>query len=206
MTELKTDIISRQQIEEALSYDEYITLIEELLSVGKTTGENHSESMLHYTKMNAHRMKRLDKQIQLDDALIEKISELDRNLIWLVLTEAWCGDAAQLIPLMNRIANESPFITLKLLMRDENLDIMDQFLTNDRSRSIPKLICLEADSLEVIGDWGSRPKDADLLFDELRSDEELTYPVITERLQKWYADDRTRSAQQELLQLINQWV
>ena len=205
MTELKTDIISRQQIDEALSYDEYIKLIEELLSVGKTTGENHSESMLHYTKMSAHRMKRLDKQIQLDDALIEKISELDRNLIWLVLTEAWCGDAAQLIPLMNRIANESPYITLKLLMRDENLDIMDQFLTNDRSRSIPKLICLEADALEVIGDWGPRPKDSQTLFDELRSDGELTYPVIAERLQKWYADDRTSSAQQELLQLINQW-
>ena len=60
---------------------------------------------------------------------------------WLVLTEAWCGDAAQSLPIINKMAEVSDNITLRLILRDENLDVMDQFLQNGRSRSIPKLIC-----------------------------------------------------------------
>lgn len=205
MTEVKTEIISREKINEAISYQEYTDLIDDLLKAGKTTGENHSESMIHYTKMNAHRMRRLDKQIQLNDDLAEKIHQINRELTWIVLTEAWCGDAAQLIPLINKMAQLNPNITLRFLMRDENLEIMDQFLTNGRSRSIPKLICIDTESLEVIGEWGPRPEAAQTMYDELRSDPDLPYSLIAEQLQKWYADDKTKSAQVEFIQLISEW-
>lgn len=206
MTEVKTETISREVIDRALSYEQYRNMIDSLYAEGKTTGENHSESKLHYTKMNVFRMRRLDKQIELDSELVEKLMSIDRSLIWLVLTEAWCGDAAQLVPLMHRMAQMNPNISLKLILRDENLDIMDEFLTNGKSRSIPKLICLDAKTLTVLGDWGPRPVKAQELFDTVKSMPDTPSEEAKEQLHKWYADDKTKSSQKEFLLTLNEWL
>src|SRR5699024_633694 len=106
----------------------------------KTTGHNHADEMIGYSRMNVQRMKRLDKQVELTDELTNALQENDRELIWLGLTEAWCGDAAQNIPVIAKMARESDRLTLRLILRDEHIDIMDQYLTNG-GRSIPKLVC-----------------------------------------------------------------
>jgi hypothetical protein len=205
MTEVKNREISSEIIEQGYSYDEYRDLIDELLSEGKTTGENHSESMLHFTKMNVHRMKRHDKRTDLNDELVEKLDDVNDEWIWLVLTEAWCGDAAQSLPIINKMAEASDNITLRLVLRDENLDLMDQFLQNGRSRSIPKLICINAKTHDVVGDWGPRPQEAQELYDSLRNDTELKYQEVAEKLHKWYADDKGQEIQKEFIHAINEW-
>jgi hypothetical protein len=205
MTELKEAAITPEHIEEAFTYQEYRSHIDNLLEQQKTTGENHSEEMLHYTKMNVHRMKRLDKTVEISEEAAQAVERVQRPQIWLVLTEAWCGDAAQIIPMLQKMADLNSNITLKLILRDQHLDIMDQFLTNGKSRSIPKLVCLDADSLEILGDWGPRPELARLLYDDWKSSENEDYRAISERLHKWYADDKTRSSQQELASEIEQW-
>jgi len=204
MTEVKDTIINRSVIENAYTYDEYRELINELLLKGRTTGENHSEAMIHYTNMNSHRMRRIDKRIELMDSLKERLDRVNRNMIWLVLTEAWCGDDAQNLPIIQKIAEHSPKIQTRYILRDENLDIMDLFLTNGRSRSIPKLICLDSQTLEVLGHWGPRPAGADQLYNEL-SQEGLPYQQVSEKLHKWYADDKTKSVQSEILGLLDVW-
>lgn len=205
MTEVKTHCITRQDIENAYTYSEYREMIDSLLESGKTTGENHSEAMLHYTKMNVHRMNRIDKRNKLNPELTEALNNVNRQMIWLVITEAWCGDAAQSVPVIQKMGDESKNIQVRFILRDENLEIMDQFLTNGRSRSIPKLVALDARTLDVLGTWGPRPDEAQRLYDELRSDEEISFQILAERLHKWYADDRTLSMQNELLPLIDQW-
>jgi hypothetical protein len=205
MQEVKSAEISMEILESAYSYKQYRDKVDQLLAADKTTGENHSEAMIHYTLMNVHRMKRLDKQIVLDEDLLNRLQKIETEMVWLVLTEAWCGDAAQIIPLIEKMADASDKITLKFILRDENLEIMDQFLTNGKSRSIPKLICLDADSLEVLGDWGPRPAEAQELFDTVRNIPETAYQEVAERLHKWYSDDKTISAQKELLPLLDEW-
>lgn len=205
MTDVKTAIINRGIVENAYTYEEYRELVDNLLANEKTTGENHSESMLHYTKMNVHRMKRLDKQIELNDELVQKLENLDRSLIWLILTEGWCGDAAQIIPTIQRIADQTKSIQTRYILRDENLAIMDQFLTDGRARSIPKLICLDSKTLEVLGEWGPRPDEAQQLFKDLRKSDEYSSRERAERLHKWYADDKTESVQDEFIPLIEKW-
>ncbi len=205
MTEVKNREISSEIIEKGYSYDEYRDLIDELLSEGKTTGENHSDSMLHFTKMNVHRMKRHDKRTDLNDELVEKLDDVNDEWIWLVLTEAWCGDAAQSLPIINKMAEASDNITLRLVLRDENLDLMDQFLQNGRSRSIPKLICINAKTHDVVGDWGPRPQEAQQLYDSLRNDTDLKYQEVAEKLHKWYADDKGQEIQKEFIHAINEW-
>lgn len=205
MTDVKLNEITPETLESAQTYDEYREMIDNLLSQNKTTGENHSEVMIHYTKMNAHRMKRHDKRSELLPELAERLNKVERPMIWLVLTEAWCGDAAQLVPIINKMAEASPNIELKLILRDDNLEIMDQFLTNGRSRSIPKLICLDAESLEVIGEWGPRPGKAQLLYDSLKDSGDIAYQEVAEYLHKWYADDKGEEIQKEFLPLIEEW-
>jgi hypothetical protein len=205
MTEVKNREIAPEIIENGYTYDEYRQMIDSLLDEGKTTGENHSDAMLHFTKMNVHRMKRHDKRTELKAELVEKLQGIESEWTWLVLTEAWCGDAAQSLPIINKMAEASDNITLRLILRDENLDIMDQFLQNGRSRSIPKLICIDSETNEVIGDWGPRPQESQELYDDLRSDSELQYQQVAERLHKWYADDKGQAIQQEFLHAIDEW-
>lgn len=195
--------ITPNVIRNAMDYGRYRSITDALLEENKTTGDNHSEAMIAYTKMNVHRMKRLDKQTKLTDELHDAISELDREMIWLVLTEAWCGDAAQIVPVFEKVADETGLITTKYILRDDHLDIMDRFLQNGRSRSIPKLICLDPESLEVLADWGPRPAEAQQLYDSLRDRDDLEMMDVAERLHKWYADDRTESTQRELAGMIH---
>jgi hypothetical protein len=206
MTEVKNREISTDTIDEAYTYDDYRQIIDRLQSDGKTTGENHSDAMLHYTKMNVHRMKRQDKRTDLNDELTERLSKVDTDWTWLVLTEAWCGDAAQSLPIINKMADTNDNISLRLILRDEHLEVMDQFLQNGKSRSIPKLICIDSDTLEVIGDWGPRPQEAQELYDSLRSDSEMPYQEVAERLHKWYADDRGQAIQNEFIHAIDEWM
>jgi len=124
-------------------------------------------------------------------------------MIWLIITEGWCGDAAQNIPVIEKIASESVNIETRYVLRDENPELIDQFLS-EGARSIPKLVSMDADTLEVIGSWGARPAAAQVLFHELKR-QGVAKPLIMENLQRWYNDDRSGSIQNEFAQLIEQW-
>lgn len=197
-------LITVETINEAMNYKSYRSVINNLLEQGLTTGTNQSEEMTQYTKMNVQRMKRLDKTISLLPSLKNAIDKIDDSWIWLVITEAWCGDTAQNIPIINKIAEASPNIKLKLILRDEHLDIMDAYLTNG-GRSIPKLICLDAETLKEVGTWGPRPGNFQQKAMEWKDDPEISKEEWAEKLHKWYADDKTETLQQELEEIINKW-
>lgn len=197
-------LITRERIEEAFTYRQYRELIDKLLDRGRTTSDKNSEEIIHYTRMNVQRMNRLDKQITLKESLKNKLENLDSEWIWLVITEGWCGDAAQNIPAINKMAEVSPNIELKFILRDENPEIMDQYLT-DGSRSIPKLVCLDAESLEEVGTWGPRPQSIQEKAMQWKDDPEVSKEEWAEKLHKWYADNQTEEQQEEFEQLIEEW-
>lgn len=195
-----------------MTYDAYRQLTDELLAQGKTTGENHSEAMIHYTQLNVARMNRLDKTTRLLEATREQLQHVNRPMIWLTLTEAWCGDAAQIIPVLQKIAEASELVELRLILRDEHPEIMNAFLTNG-GRSIPKVILLDAQTLDVLGSWGPRPAVVQEMVMAARADmEALTdkeakkerYQELTAAAQKWYAKDKTQSIQEEFLKAVKE--
>ena len=58
----------------------------------------------------------------------------------LALAEAWCGDVYREVPTVARIA-EATGADLRIFLRDENPDIMDEYLSNDgKSRAIPVFV------------------------------------------------------------------
>ena len=193
----------KEYIEKSMTYAEYIKLIDDLLIDGKTTGETQSEAMFNYGKLNRQRMHRLEKTIKLNDSLKEKAGKIGRKMIWLVITEGWCGDAAQNIPTIEKIAAESANIETRYVLRDENLELIDAYLT-DNARSIPKLIALDAETLSEIGTWGPRPQAAMDYYHELKK-QGLEKPPIMEKLQRWYFQDKEKSLQNEFEVLLTEW-
>lgn len=193
----------KNYVENSMTYAEYIKLIDDLLIDGKTTGTNQSEAMFNYGKLNRQRMHRLEKTVKLNESLTEKARNAGRKMIWLIITEGWCGDAAQNIPTIEKIAAESSLIETRYVLRDENLELMDEYLTNG-ARSIPKLIALDAETLEEVGTWGPRPQAAMDLFYELKH-QNLEKPDIMEKIQRWYLNDKEQSIQTEFEDLLASW-
>ena len=197
-------IITEAVLHSAMNYDQYMTLLTDLLAEGKTTGDKQSEAMVGYGKMNVQRMKRLNKTIQLLPELEDVVQGLTRKMTFLVITEGWCGDAAQNVPVLNKLTEHNNQIDVKLILRDENLEIMDGYLTNG-GRSIPKLIALDSSTLEVIGTWGPRPETAQVMVSEFKKIETGDYSEFVKEVQLWYAKDKTNSMQQELITLLKAW-
>lgn len=194
----------QEKITKSISYEAYRLMIDGLLAENRTTGDNHSPQMLEYTSLNVRRMSRLDKTFRLSDNWKETLEQLNTSYIWLVITEAWCGDAAQIVPILNAIASQTDRIEMRLILRDENPELMDAYLT-DGSKSIPKLICINADTLEEVGVWGPRPKVAHELVMAFKAAKEQTYFEFQKDLHLWYARDKAVSIQSELLEEMQRW-
>ncbi|MCC3156059.1 thioredoxin family protein [Hymenobacter sp. 15J16-1T3B] len=197
-------VLTPERLASAYTYLTYRQLIDELLAQGRTTGPNQSEALTAYAKLNEQRMSRLDKTVQLLPELTDELARLQGQYVWLVLTEGWCGDAAQIVPVLDTIARASGgHLSTRYLLRDENLDLMDRYLTGGTSRSIPKLVVLRADTLTEVAQWGPRPAEAQALLLALKA-QGATHEEYAERIHAWYAKDKTRSTQQELVALLRQ--
>ena len=195
--------ITQDLIDSAYDYTSYRELLDELLSKNMTTGSNQSDSMLYYARLNDKRMRKWDKIGKLSPEIEAKVKEINSPMIWLVITEGWCGDAAQSLPFIGKMASLNPNINLKLILRDEHPDIIDQFLTNG-GRSIPKLIALD-EELNVLGDWGPRPDSIQQEFLDNKVTQKKTSKEFTEYMHLWYAKDRANTLQNEFLVILDAW-
>ncbi len=204
--------ISKDILNNALTYSSYRELVSGLYAQQKTTSDDNGEAMLEYTKINIARMNRLDRTTRLSEASISTLVKITTPQTWLVLTEGWCGDAAQILPVMQQMASATPNIEFKLILRDEHPDIMDAFLTNG-TRSIPKLIILDSETREVLGSWGPRPAEVQkMMMDVRRKIEQIDCPeerlALNQQLkidvQKWYNSDKTVRIQAEILEVVEQ--
>ena len=183
-----------------MTFTDFENMVGELLEQGKTTGTNQSDAMVGYGKLNRQRMSRLEKTIVIDDAILLSIATNEREMIWLIITEGWCGDAAQNVPVIEKIAAESGKIDTRYILRDENLELMDEFLT-DGARSIPKLIAIDPLTFEVVFTWGPRPEAAQDVYVQMKSDGTEKADIL-EQMQRWYNADKGVSIQREFEVLV----
>jgi hypothetical protein len=119
---------------------------------------------------------------------------------WMILSEPWCGDSAQAIPYIWKLAEASTGITCRILLRDENPEIMEQYLTNG-TRGIPKLVAFATEGRELFR-WGPRPRTAQEVFESARGSG-LSKTDALERLHLWYGRDRGETIQREILDLLH---
>jgi len=194
-------IIIQQALQNSCNYADYRAKVSRLLSEGKSSGNEQSEDLLHYSQLNEVRMNRLDKTIAVPEEVKAAFGKLNKNYIWLVLAEGWCGDAAQLLPVMHKMDEVATSIDLHVVFRDENEPLMQEFLTNG-ARSIPKLIILNTDNHEVLAAWGPRPEGASRLIKEFKAKFGVVNEVAKAELQKWYLHDKGLSTMEEITKIM----
>lgn len=200
-----TRVLTQPIVDKGMTYRQYRTLISDLLAEDKVTGPKQGAFLTDYTRLNEKRMNRLDKTIVLSDEIKAVIDRINQPWTWLVITEGWCGDAAQIVPLFNKIADYTDKIALRFILRDENPEVMDAFLTNG-ARSIPVLVCLESNMLEVLGKWGPRPSVAQQMVLDYKENPVGSREEMVEKLHGWYAKDKTQTTQHELAQEMEKWL
>ena len=192
--------IIESSLKKSTSYTQYRNLVEELLSKGLSTGPNQSEALLNYSMLNDRRMARLDKKIKLSDETIQTLHSLDKRQTWLLITEGWCGDAAQISPVINKMSLENDKIDLKVVLRDENEALMNEFLTNG-NMAIPKLVLLN-EQHEVISSWGPRPSEATQMVVDYKKENGALDAAFKQDLQMWYNKDKGTNVQKDILSIL----
>ncbi|RKR15093.1 thioredoxin-like protein [Maribacter vaceletii] len=200
--EKETATLIKEALDIAISYEEYRDLVASLAEEEKSTGTVQTEALSNYTVLNNRRMKRLDKTIKVNEVVLEKVKAYSKKITWLVLTESWCGDAAQTMPVMNKLAILNPNINLQVIQRDQNLELMNRFLVNG-TLSIPKLIMLDSTTLEVLGEWGSRPTIATKMVEDYKKEHGTLTPEFKQDLQVWYNKDKGQNTIEDLVMLLD---
>lgn len=194
-----TYVYTEELIQKGFTYETYLKHAEAELK-NYDTSIPKEDTLKKYVEINLGIMKQLHQQISLIDELKQALKASTKRT-WLVLTEGWCGDAAQAVPLLHQMAVASEGkIDLRFLLRDKNLELMDLHLTNG-GRSIPKLIVLDAD-LKALTTWGPRPEALQLLMNHWKNELKLPFEELIARVGDWYKEDDTLSTQKELLELI----
>ncbi len=203
--ELKEDIdiqdLISKSLKDSMTYAQYRDEVTAFVVNHSTSGKEKTEALIDYTMLNDRRMKRWDKTIKVTEEAKERLSHFKTDVTWLVLTESWCGDAAHVIPVLNKIAELSEHINLRLVYRDAHEDLMQEFLTNG-SKSIPKLIMIDDHSKEVIGTFGPRPSQATKLVLDYKTAHGMLTPEFKEDLQHWYNSDKGQNTIENVLKLL----
>lgn len=194
------DKLINDSLKKGISYASYRSLIKDLLTQKKSTGKTQTEAILNFSILNDRRMNRLDKTLKVSRETLKSMSLLENKFTFLVIAEGWCGDAAQILPILNKIAEISPLIDLKIVLRDENPELMNQFLTNG-NQSIPKIIIIDNEN-NVINSWGPRPMIAAKMVIDYKEKNGRIDADLKKNLQLWYNKDKGINTQEEIIKLL----
>jgi len=185
-----------------MDYAEYRGLIDDLLLANKTTGDKQSQSLVSFTQLNVQRMSRIDKTFQPTPGVLKRIKSVADQVSLLTLTDGWCGDAAQIVPVVEALTKATS-IASRYLLRDENPAIMDQHLTQG-GRSIPMVLILDKKSFHLLGCFGPRPSEPQekaMTYKYMKAPKQ-PYSELTKELQLWYARDKQQAIQNELTEAL----
>lgn len=183
----------------AHTYAAYRLMIHQLHEKNKVTGPKQSQALFEYSRLNEQRMNRLDKHFAVRPDLSKAVIGVKKKYTWLVITEGWCGDAAQLLPAIEKMSFLNYNISTRYILRDEHTDIMDMFLVNN-TRAIPVLVCID-ENHQVIWHWGPRPLAGQLIIDACKK-KGMDSEASKEELHTWYAQDKLEAFQTEIIKLV----
>ena len=195
MPEHKTSIINS-----ILTYSEFVDEFAKQIAVSDfNTLNDYDKNFYEYRKLNYQRSTRLEKTFIPTDETKQIFSNINQLQTWIVITETWCGDSAQNLPVIAKLAQLNDKIDFKIVLRDSNLEFMDLHLTNG-SRAIPKIIVYDENDNELF-QWGPRPVEAQNLFSRLKN-AGMPKSDINKDLHFWYGRNRGKEVEKEIVNLI----
>lgn len=187
-------------LSEGIGYQQYRALFEAEVEAHRQGSQDpRLVTYGDYITLNWQRSLRVEKTFEPSEEARRAMESIAEEQTWMVLTESWCGDSAQTLPVLHRLASLSPKVRFVIMQRDTHSDIMDLYLTAG-ARAIPKLVAFNADGEELFR-WGARPAAAQALVEEHKQNNtprEEMYAAV----HLWYAKDHGRSTEAELAALV----
>ncbi|MGA7722223.1 MAG: thioredoxin family protein [Ignavibacteriaceae bacterium] len=182
-----------------MNYREYIQRVVNELAADPGKLSNEEKELLDYKKLNMQRSSRIERTYDVSGELESLIKNIKDKQIWMVITEGWCGDSAQILPYIVKMAEVNSNIDLRILLRDSNPDIMELYLTNG-TKSIPRLVVFDTEGNELFT-WGPRPKVLQSLIHQWKI-EGIVRPELYEKLHLWYSRDKGKEIEAEFTEIL----
>lgn len=184
-----------------LDYQNYMTRFKEIVNdTDESELTEEDKEIYGHTKMNLQRSLRIEKTYMPSEEIKNEITGISFPQLWMLITEAWCGDSAQNLPYLAKIASLNPLIDFRIIMRDDDTSIIDNYLTNG-TRSIPILVAFDSDGNELLK-WGPRPQEAVELVKNSKADG-MPKEVFLEKLHLWYGRNRGAALEKEIIDLVS---
>ena len=126
--------VTRERFEQGMTYDQYKAQM----------------------TRNRERFEANEKKFQISAADLATFKNLPKPLNVLAIGEDWCGDVIANLPLLGRLAADSGKLNVRVFLRDQNLDLIDQYLNKGQYRSIPVFVFFD-DNYRELGRFIERP-------------------------------------------------
>jgi hypothetical protein len=198
-TEMIQEFFAQQRPHRGMTPDEYRRYMQAESDKALESAGAAQDDHTRYLPLNLARTRRIEKTYSPSSRVQAAARAIRDAQLWMVLTEPWCGDSAQNLPYIFKIAACNPLIDVRILLRDQNPDIMDAYLTHG-ARGIPILAAFDSQGRELFR-WGPRPKPAAELFHRLK-DEGIPVPELREQLHRWYAKNRGQALEDEFVAIL----
>lgn len=190
-------IFNGSKIRNGITYEQFTSEFEE--KVKSIKEQKLNDEISQYIVLNLQRTHRVHKTYKISEEMRKAVNSISELQTWIVITENWCGDSAQSLPCIASIAKENPNITFRIILRDSNLDVINNYLTNG-TQSIPKLIAFDKNQNEIFI-WGPRPN---LAVDLFKNEKETgtAKEEIYIKLHLWYAKNKGKAIEEEFIKLL----
>jgi hypothetical protein len=148
--------LTRERFEQGLTYDEYVAQM----------------------TINRERFEAIEASVALEEGDVAFFRQLPQPLNVLVLTEDWCEPAITSIPVLGSLAKATQKLNIRIFLRDENLELMDEYLKDGRFRVIPIFVLYDNEYTEL-GRWYERPAKIVELVQQMRQELFAQDPVLS---------------------------
>lgn len=182
-----------------MDFQSYLQYFHSILTDKNPAPPYDDAHYMDYTKLNQARMNRWMKTAELSPEVLTAATNITEPRQWIVITEPWCGDAAHIVPFIEKAAAVNPLVSVTYELRDSEPYLIENYLTNG-SKSVPKLI-IRDEAGKDLGVWGPRPAACQELYRRLIQ-EKADFETLKTELQKWYNNDQGREIQKELAALV----
>lgn len=190
-----------EYIKNGYTYDNYIERIEDELE--EQIELDDPKNYVQYYAINLQRMRRVYKTFKYNPVESQRVKNTKTDIKFLVISEGWCGDASQIVPVVDRLAADLK-IEIKYIFRDNNLDLMENYKTNG-ALSIPIIIGVTPEGEEAFR-FGPRPaKGMEFLAKYKKDPDKYSKDDFHEDLQRFYNENHGQDIINEILDLLEEY-
>lgn len=184
-----------------MNWTTYIALFDDIISKKNTTAPYDQENYHNFVSLNYSRKNRWLKRGVISEELKTQIESISEAQEWILITEPWCGDAAHIAPFFHLASELNDNIELRINLRDGEDSMIQDYLTNGTSMSIPILVVRDKNGDDLFV-WGPRPKNAQTLLMEHKTDDTKSNEDKKIEFQAWYNKNKGVDLQNELLEKL----